>query len=106
MALYICPKCRSTFGEPVIERYAGEKWNACPECGDPDFEAAWQCKGCRKDMLFSELVAGYYCPDCVDRAMKNNIIVESFLSDETIRDSFAEFLHEMNWEPWKEDIIV
>ena len=100
---YICPKCGSTFNEPKREHYAGDAWDACPNCGDPDFEAAEQCRGCRADKQIKDLVAREYCEDCITRATHIPELVRGFMLEPDIRENFAEWLTEIHWEPWRED---
>ena len=103
MALYICPKCGSTFDYPFRENDGTERYDTCPDCGNPDFEEASQCRGCRRDMEFGKLVAGEYCGDCVDKALGERHLVEAYLSEPDVRENFAEFLAEIQWEPWREE---
>ena len=105
MALYICCKCGETFDHPFREVQDGESWDSCPECGCPDFEEASQCRGCRKDMSFSDLIGQEYCKECVDDAIRNHPeLVREFMSFDDVRESFAEYLAEVHWEPWREKV--
>ena len=109
MALYICPHCGATFDEPFREEYNDgalrEAYNTCPDCGNPDFEEAAQCRGCRDDLPYNKLIAGEYCPKCIDKAIRYHPgIVEEFMMLDDVRENFAEFLAEYHWEPWREEL--
>ena len=104
MSLYICPKCHAKFNEPFREHYDDgalkESYDTCPDCGNPDFEEAAQCRGCRKDIEYSKLIAGEYCPDCVEYAVRYcEDLVYGYLSLDDVRENFAEFLAERQWRP-------
>ena len=107
MALYICPKCGTTFNEPFREHYDDgalkESYDTCQDCGNPDFEEAAQCRGCRKDMEYSKLIAGEYCDDCVKDAImeSGSELVYEFLQEPDVRENFAEFLAERQWRPFR-----
>lgn len=103
MALYICCKCGATFDHPFRELQGRESYDTCPDCGCPDFESACQCRGCRKDLSYSKLIAGEYCAECVDDAIRDcPDLVREYMSLDDVRENFAEFLAEMQWAPWKE----
>lgn len=101
MALYFCPKCGETFDVPLRKGRAGESRSACPSCGSPDFEEAWQCRGCRADLAYNQLIAGEYCPDCIERALATPELVREYMSLPDVRENFAEYLAERQWEPWR-----
>ena len=106
MAHYICPKCQTVFTEPFREHYDDgflkESYDTCPTCGNLDFEPAIKCKGCGEWMEFGKLIGGYYCSACVQQAMDQEHIAAGFLNEDDVRESFAEFLAEIQWEPDKE----
>ena len=105
MSLYICCKCHEPFNHPFREIDGGEKYDTCPVCGSPDFEEAAQCRGCRKDLMYSQLIGGEYCKDCVEDAIRNHPeLVREYLSFDDVRESFAEYLAERQWEPWREEL--
>ena len=107
MALYICPKCGTTFNEPFHEAYDDgalrETYATCPVCRSMDFEPAAQCKGCRADMEYGKLIAGAYCDDCIKDAImeSGSELVYEFLQEPDVRKSFAEFLAERQWRPFR-----
>ena len=103
MSLYICPKCEYRFNTPTVEEYRGETWSACPACGNVDYEAAFQCKGCKADFLGAELFALEYGPNCLSEAMKNPSLVMEYMNLPDVRENFAEFLAEIQWAPKKEE---
>jgi len=103
---YICPKCHETFDEPfrTTDPISGS-WDCCPMCGYVDFEPACQCRGCRKDLTYSELIGGEYCAECVDDAIRDRPdLVREYLSLDDVRENFADFLAEMRWAPWREKV--
>ena len=104
---YICPKCGATFNEPFREIYNDgalrETYNTCPDCGNPDFEEAKECRGCLRDMEYSKRVGQEYCPDCVDKALHERHLVDAYMAEPDVRENFAEFLAEIHWEPWREE---
>lgn len=104
MSLYICPKCGSTFNEPFRELYDDgalrETYDTCPDCGNPDFEDAWECRGCGQSMCQSDLIAGEYCPDCLTQATQGcPNLVRDYMALPDVRENFAEFLAELQWRP-------
>lgn len=104
MALYICPKCGETFNDPFITGDRYEQYASCPRCGNPDFEAASECRGCLKDMEYGKLIAGEYCPDCVRRALDSPELVKEYMHLPDVKENFAEYLAERHWEPWREEV--
>ena len=106
MALYICCKCGETFDEPfrATDLISGS-WDSCPMCGDVDFEPAFQCRGCRKDLSYSKLIGGEYCPECIDDAIRDRPdLVREYMRLDDVRENFADFLAEMRWEPWRRKV--
>jgi hypothetical protein len=100
MARYICPKCGDTFDCPDRERYAGEEWNCCPTCGNPDFEPASRCACCWGDFLEGDLTGGL-CEDCLEsEATAADFAV--FAHDPDVRECFAEWLVERHAEKWRQ----
>ena len=98
MSLYICLNCGHTFDVPDHTTYGGETWSACPHCGSDDYVTTSKCRGCGADVEHGDLIAGYYCADCVDAALENPKLVERYMSFDDVRENFAEFLAEMNWK--------
>lgn len=98
MSLYICHECKETFDLPMLETYQGETWATCPRCGSADFVDTWQCESCGKDAEWDDLIAGVYCPDCVEEAKKDKGLIEEFLAFDDVKESFAEYLAERKWK--------
>lgn len=106
MARYICEKCGTKFDKPFREHDDLGGFDCCPNCGNLDFEAAAQCRGCRKDMEYSKLIAGEYCPECIDAAIRERWdLVEEYMMLDDVRENFAEFLAETQWAPWREAVL-
>lgn len=59
---------------PYGDTTAAEYFSVCPVCGG-DFEEAKYCKSCDGAFLADELIAGYYCKECLCASLD----VESFL---------------------------
>lgn len=100
MARYICPKCGATFDYPDRDRYAGDSWDCCPDCGDPDFEAAAKCMCCGSDFREGDLIGGL-CEDCLE-GEATAADYAAFAHDPDVRECFAEWLVERRVELWKE----
>ena len=100
MSLYICPVCGDKFNHPDIARYAHETWPCCPNCGDPDFEAAARCTCCGEDYRDSDLIGGL-CPECIEGEATAEDY-RDFAHDPQVQECFAEWLAERYSETWKE----
>lgn len=76
--MYKCTDCGHIFeeGEQAISREAHdeipggfhEDFAVCPICGG-DFEETRSCKKCGGAFLDDELIGGYYCEDCLRKAL-------------------------------------
>lgn len=76
--MFKCIDCGHIFenGEEAIreERHpygsttASEYFSVCPICGD-DFETTQSCKKCGGEFLEDELIGGYYCEECLRKAL-------------------------------------
>lgn len=99
----ICLDCGHIFddGEAFVEReYHNEipggfceSIMSCPICGSYSFEKASKCKKCGGSFLYGNLIAGYYCKDCLEEAMTVGNINE-FMHEPDVLDCFAEWLNE------------
>lgn len=100
MALYIC-NCGAKFDDPGRDEYAGDTWPCCPECGNPDFEPAYQCMCCGEDFLYEDVVDGIICPECLEGEATTEDY-RDFAHDPQVQECFAEWLAERYSEVWKE----
>ena len=97
---YICVDCGHIFEEgeqavrvehhPYGDTTADEEWAACPVCGG-DYEEAGVCKCCGGHFYADDLIAGYYCKECVEDFMTLDNLKKYAKSD---LYAFAEFMYD------------
>lgn len=98
--LYICPKCGEKFNVPDRQQWKGDAWNCCPNCGEPDYEPAFECACCGEDFLEKDLIGGV-CAECLEAEPFAWDYLE-FAHDDQMRECFAEWLTEKYGALWKE----
>jgi len=100
MARYICCKCGAKFDNPFRDGRGAEAWDSCPECGCPDFEAAWKCVCCGEDFQYGELLDGKLCRNCMTNEPTFDDLTQFCYDDQPA--AFASFLAEKYEAVWKE----
>ena len=103
MPEYICPDCGHIFWdcEATVTKVpnftgVGTEWIAtfsCPCCGSEELEEASHCRKCGGAFRESDLIAQYYCKECLEIAITPENVKE-FMEDPLTLESFAEWLHE------------
>lgn len=104
MPEYICPDCGHIFWD--CEAYihdipvstpVGTKWDksySCPVCGCDEIEEASHCRKCGGAFREQDLIAQYYCKECLMEEASNIDNVKGFMKDPLTKEAFAEWLHD------------
>ena len=98
---YICQNCGNIFYdvEALVTTEAnptpvGVEWltrTSCPCCSSDEIVEACHFRKCGGAYLETDLIAGYYCKECLKEAITPRNL-KLFIQDPLVQDVFAEWL--------------